>query len=183
MAISTPTTTDDDHLAREIATFPARAATAMGAIHEMIDLADNLKAIGYPSGENLLGELTEGENLPALEEYVQRVTDAVRISLICGWDLGAQQWWMHRVDAAETMDWARVELDGADRAQELAEFESFNRDFEAAFPDLSQKLSVSVANIHNPFWSARGKAALAELQPELEAALAKVAAERQLAAV
>jgi hypothetical protein len=166
-----------------LSTLPARAAKAMGAIHELVDLAGSLEKIGYPSGGALLNALSDGESLPDVEEYVQRVSDVVRVSLICGWDLGAYSWWFHRVVDQATIDRARVELDGEDGAKERAAFESFNKDFESSFPELAQRLSVSIDQINNGFWRERGLVALAELQPELEAALAKLAADRRLVTV
>ena len=180
MATATSTTSDDAALERAIGSFPARAAKAMGEINEMMEICQRLRKTGYPSGSALFCSLSATETLPELEDYADRVADEVRIALICGWDLGAYSWWFHRVVDQETIDHARVELDGEDRAKEGAAFESFNREFEAAFPELAQKLSVSVDLIHNQYHKERGRAAHADLRPELEAALAKLAADRRL---
>jgi hypothetical protein len=171
---SNATTSTDSDLAT-IADFPALAL----ALSEVTEICERLEAAGYPSASLLSSALTGGERLPDLVDYVEQVTEQARIAEICGWDLGAARWWSHRVEYMATIDEIRAEL--SNEPGHLAAFESFNNDFEAAYPTLAQSLSIAIDCTHNEYWEEAGREALQERQPELEAALGKVASERRLA--
>jgi hypothetical protein len=113
-----------------------------------------LDAAGYPSASALFGDLTAGE-APEMDDYVKSITDDVRIAEAIGWDPGAQRWWFRRVYCEEIIDNAREELSYDPPA--LAAFESFNNEFEAAYPDLAQALSIAINRLHNKHFEARAR--------------------------
>lgn len=173
---SNPTTTTDSDLAA-IADFPALAQ----ALSEVAEICERLEAAGYPSASLLSSALAGGDRLPDLVDYVEQVTEQARLAHLCGWDLGAARWWSHRIESEETIDQIRAELSA--EPDHLAAFESFNSEFVSAHPALAQALSIAVDCSQNEYWEEAGREALQALQPELEAALARLVAERRLTRV
>jgi hypothetical protein len=173
MATATPITMMDGELSA-IGDF-RELAKALG---DAMEICERLEAAGYPNASILSSALTIGNSLPDLVDYVEQVTEQARVAQLCGWDLGATCWWSHRVEGEDTIDHIRILLSG--EPGHLAAFESFNEEFEKAYPALGQALSMVVARIHSDDQEESGRDELPELRPALEAALGKLVADRGL---